>query len=313
MKPDVLSLGSFPDATMAELSGRFTLHHFVDFTLPPPGLTQEVAQRIRAIATEANRGANRALIEMLPKLELIAGFGVGYDKTDIAAARARAIPVTNTPGVLGDEVGDLAIGMMLASARQIVYADRFVRDGSWAKGPITLGRSVGGKTLGVIGLGGIGRAAADRGAAFKMRVIYHGPRPKGDAPYDYVADVVELARRSDFLIVACKGGPETRHLVSAAVIAALGPNGTLINVARGTCVDERALVAALREGRLGFAALDVFEDPLRPSPELLQLPNVIVQPHQGSATVETRNRIGQLMIDNISAHFAGKPLLTPVS
>jgi D-3-phosphoglycerate dehydrogenase len=313
MKPDVLSLGSFPDATMAELSQRFTLHHFVDFALPPPGLTQEVAQRIRAIATEANRGANRALIEMLPKLELIAGFGVGYDKTDIAAARARNIKVTNTPGVLGDEVGDLAIGLMLASARQIVYADRFVRDGSWAKGPIALGRSVGGKTLGVIGLGGIGRAAADRGAAFKMRVIYHGPRPKGDAPYEYVADVVELARRSDFLIVACKGGPETRHLVSAAVIAALGPNGTLINVARGTCVDERALVAALREGRLGFAALDVFEDPLRPSPELLQLLNVIVQPHHGTATVETRNRIGQLMIDNISAHFAGKPLLTPVS
>lgn len=312
MKPEVLSLGSFPEATMAELSRRFALHHFFDFALPPPGLTTEVAQRIRAIATEANRGANRALIEMLPKLELIAGFGVGYDKTDIAVARERGIPVTNTPGVLGDEVGDLAIGMMLASARQIVDADRYVRDGSWAKGPISLGRSVGGKTLGVIGLGGIGRAAADRGAAFKMRVLYQGPRPKPDAPYEYVADVVELARRSDFLIVACKGGPETRHLVSAAVIDALGPNGTLVNVARGTCVDERALVAALREGRLGFAALDVFEDPLRPSPELLQLPNVIVQPHHGSATVETRSRIGQLMIDNISAHFAGEPLLTPV-
>jgi len=312
MKPDVLSLGRFPDATMEELSRRFTLHHFFDFTLPPPGLTREVAGRIRAIATEANRGANRALIEMLPKLELIAGFGVGYDKTDIAAARERNIPVTNTPGVLGDEVGDLAIGLMLASARQIIVADRFVRDGAWAKGPIALGRSVGGKTLGVIGLGGIGRAAADRGAAFKMRVLYHGPRRKADAPYEYVADVVELARQSDYLIVACKGGPETRHLVSAAVIDALGPTGTLINVARGTCVDERALVAALRAGRLGFAALDVFEDPLRPSPELLQLPNVIVQPHHGTATVETRNRIGQLMIDNISAHFAGQPLLTPV-
>ena len=312
MKPDVLSLGRFPDATMEELSRRFTLHHFFDFTLPPPGLTAEVAQRIRAVATEANRGANRALIAMLPKLELIAGFGVGYDKTDLTAARERGVPVTNTPGVLGDEVADLAIGMMLASARQIVYADRFVREGLWADGPIGLGRSVGGKTLGVIGLGGIGRATADRGAAFKMRVLYHGPRPKADAPYEYVADAVALARRSDYLIVACKGGAETHHIVSAAVIDALGPKGTLVNVARGTCVDERALVAALREGRLGFAALDVFEDPLHPSPELLQLPNVIVQPHQGSATVETRNRIGQLMIDNISAHFAGKPLLTPV-
>ena len=282
MKPDVLSLGRFPDATMDELSRHFTVHHFFDFTLPPPGLTLEAAQRVRAIATEANRGANRALIEMLPKLELIAGFGVGYDKTDLAAARERRIPVTNTPGVLGDEVADLAIGLMLASARQIIYADRFVREGFWSNGPISLGRSVGGKTLGVIGLGGIGRATADRGAAFKMRVLYHGPRAKPDAPYEYVADAVELARRSDYLIVACKGGPQTHHLVSDAVIDALGPQGMLINVARGTCVDERALVAALREGRLGFA------------------------------TVETRNRIGQLMIDNIRAHFAGKPLLTPV-
>ena len=313
MKPDVLSLGRFPDATMAELSRRFTLHHFFDFTLPPPGLTPEVAQRVRAIATEANRGANRALIAMLPKLELIAGFGVGYDKTDMAAARERGIPVTNTPGVLGDEVADLAIGLMLAAARQIVYADRFVRDGSWSRGPIRLGRSVGGKTLGVLGLGGIGRPAADRGAAFNMQVIYSGPRPKPDAPYEYVPDVVELARRSDYLIVACKGGPETHHIVAATAIEALGPDGTLINVARGTCVDERALVAALREGRLGFAALDVFEDPLHPSPELLQLPNVIVQPHHGTATVETRNRIGQLMIENLSAHFAGRPLLTPVT
>lgn len=312
MKPDVLSLGSFPDATMAELEKRFTLHHFFDFTLPPPALTQDVAQRIRAVATEANRGANRGLIEMLPQLEIIAGFGVGYDKTDVAAARARNIPVTNTPGVLGDEVADLAIGLMLASARQIVFADRFVREGHWAKGPLPLGRSVRGKTLGVLGLGGIGRAAADRGAAFKMTVLYNGPRPKPDAPYEYVADVVELARRSDYLIVACTGGPHTRHIVSAAVIDALGPTGTIVNVARGTCIDERALVAALQDGRLGFAALDVFEDPLRPSPELLTLPNVIVQPHQGSATVETRNAIGQLMIDNISAHFAGKPLLTPV-
>jgi lactate dehydrogenase-like 2-hydroxyacid dehydrogenase len=149
------------------------------------------------------------------------------------------VPVTNTPGILADEVADLAIGLMLASARQILFADRYVRDGSWAeKGPIPLGRSVGGKTMGVLGLGGIGRAIADRGAAFRMRVIYGGPRRKADAPYEYVADPVELARQSDYLMVACKGGPETRHLVSAAVIDALGPQGTLVNVARGSVVDE---------------------------------------------------------------------------
>jgi lactate dehydrogenase-like 2-hydroxyacid dehydrogenase len=188
-----------------------------------------------------------------------------------------------------------------------------VRDGSWAsKGPIPLGRSVGGKTMGVIGLGGIGRAIADRGAAFRMRVIYTGPRRKPDVPYEYVSDVVELARQSDYLMVACKGGPDTHHLVSAAVVDALGPNGTLVNVARGSVVDEAALIAALAEGRLGHAALDVFENEPNPSPDLLKLPRVIVQPHHGSATVETRTAIGQLMIDNLSAHFGGRPLLTPV-
>jgi lactate dehydrogenase-like 2-hydroxyacid dehydrogenase len=166
--------------------------------------------------------------------------------------------------------------------------------------------------MGVIGLGGIGRAIADRGAAFRMRVIYTGPRRKPGVPYEYVGDVVELARQSDYLMVACKGGPDTHHLVSAAIIDALGPNGTLINVARGSVVDEAALIAALAEGRLGHAALDVFENEPNPSPELLKLPRVIVQPHHGSATVETRTAIGQLMIDNLSAHFAGRPLLTPV-
>jgi D-3-phosphoglycerate dehydrogenase len=287
------------------------MHHFQ--RPAPEALSPEVRARIRGIATEANRGADRALIAALPKLEVISVFGVGTDNVDLAAAREHNVPVTNTPGILTDEVADLAIGLMLASARQIIFADGYVRDGSWAsKGPIPLGRSVGGKTMGVLGLGGIGRAIADRGAAFRMRVIYSGPRRKPDAPYDYIADLVELARESDYLMVACKGGPETRHLVSAAVIDALGPKGTLINVARGSVVDEAALIKALLEGRLGHAALDVFESEPNPSPELLKLPNVIVQPHHGSATIETRTAIGQLMIDNLSAHFAGRPLLTPV-
>jgi lactate dehydrogenase-like 2-hydroxyacid dehydrogenase len=312
MKPEVLSLGNFPDATMQELDRRFALHHFFDYALPPVGLQSEVAGRIRAIATEANRGANRALIGMLPKLEMISAFGVGVDAIDLAAARERDIPVTNTPGILADEVADLAIGLMLASARQIPLADSFVREGKWPRGPISLGRSVGKKTMGVVGLGGIGRAIADRGAAFRMRVLYHGPRSKPDAPYAYVPNLVELARQSDYLMVACKGGPATRHLVSAEVMRALGPEGTLINVARGSVVDEAALVEALTQKRLGFAALDVFENEPHVPAALLVLPNVIVQPHHGSATTETRTAMGQLMIDNISAHFAGKPLLTPI-
>jgi lactate dehydrogenase-like 2-hydroxyacid dehydrogenase len=312
MKIDVLSIGSFPAATDAELASRFAVTHH--FQRPAPdALGQELRNRVRAIATEANRGADRALIEALPRLELISLFGVGTDLVDLAAARARNIAVANTPGILTDEVADLAIGLMLASARQIPFADRYVRDGSWAaKGPIPLGRSVGGKTIGVVGLGGIGRAIADRAAALRMNVIYSGPRRKPDAPYEYVADLVELARRSDYLMVACKGGPETYRLVSAAVIDALGPTGTLINVARGSVVDEPALIAALAQGLLGHAALDVFESEPAPAAELLRLPNVIVQPHHGSGTVETRTAIGQLMIDNLSAHFAGQPLLTPV-
>jgi lactate dehydrogenase-like 2-hydroxyacid dehydrogenase len=312
MKIDVLSIGSFPEATNAELANRFVVTHH--FHLPVPNaLGAELKSRIRGIATEANRGADRPLIAALPQLEVIAVFGVGTDFIDLAAARERNVAVTNTPGILTDEVADLAIGLMLASARQIPFADRYVRDGTWgSKGPIPLGRSVGGKTMGVLGLGGIGRAIADRGAAFRMRVIYSGPRCKPDAPYEYVADPIELAHRSDYLMVACKGGPETRHLVSAAVIEALGPRGTLVNVARGSVVDEPALIKALAEGRLGHAALDVFESEPNPSPELLRLSNLIVQPHHGSATIETRTAIGRLMIDNLSAHFDGRPLLTPV-
>jgi D-3-phosphoglycerate dehydrogenase len=313
MTIDVLSIGAFPEATNAGLASRFAVtRHF--HPPAPDALSAELRGRIRAIATEANRGANRALITALPRLEVISLFGVGTDSVDLATARERGIPVTNTPGILTDEVADLAIGLMLASARQIVFADRYVRDGTWAsKGPLPLGRSVANKTMGVVGLGGIGRAIADRGVAFRMRVIYSGPRRKPDVPYDYVDDLVELARQSDFLMVACKGGPETRHLVSAAVIAALGPAGTLINVARGSVVDEEALIKALSGGHLGHAALDVFEREPDPAPALLELRNVIVQPHQGSATLETRTAVGQLMIDNLSAHFAGEPLLTPVA
>src|ERR1044071_6638171 len=238
MTIDVLSIGSFPEATNAELAKRFTVTQHRRQPAPQ-ALSAEHKARIRAIATEANHGAARSLIEALPQLEMIGVFGVGTDLVDLSAARERNIPVSNTPGVLTDECADLAVGMMLASARQILFADRYVRDGSWkTKGPIPLGRSVGGKTLGIVGLGGIGRAIAARAAAFRMRILYHGPRRKPDAPYEYVADLVELAKRSDYLIVACKGGPETQHLVSAAVIDALGPKGTLINVARGTVVDE---------------------------------------------------------------------------
>ncbi len=312
MKPVVLSLGVFPPATMSSLAELFELHHFTVYPLPEGTLTPDLKPRINAIATEANRGATRDLIASLPNLEIISCFGVGVDGIDLAAARERAIAVTNTPGVMADECADLALGMMLASARQIVHADRYVRSGEWLKGPIGLGRGVGGKTVGVVGLGGIGRAIADRAHAFHMKVLWHGPRSKPAIPYEYVPDLVELARRSDFLMVACKGGDETRGLISASVIDALGAQGTLINIARGSVVDEPAMIERLRDGRLGFAALDVFHNAPRIALGLLELPNVLLQPHHGSATVETRTAIGQLMIDNLTAHFAGRKLPTRV-
>jgi lactate dehydrogenase-like 2-hydroxyacid dehydrogenase len=313
MQPDILYIGRFPQPTVDELHRRFTVHH-CPLQPKPEEIDPDLRARLRVAAVEVNHGANRALIDALPKLELIACFGSGVDLIDVAAARERGIAVTNTPVVVGEECADLAIGMMIASFRQIVYADRYVRSGEWKeKGPISLGRSLAGKIMGVVGLGAIGRAIADRAGVFKMRVLYTGPRPKPDAPYEYVPDLIELARRSDVLVVAALGAPETRHLISAAAIDALGPNGTLINVARGFVVDEAAMIEALQQGRLGWAALDVFDSPPgEPNPALLELPNVIVQPHHGSATIETRSNIGRHMLANLDAWLEGRPLVTPV-
>jgi lactate dehydrogenase-like 2-hydroxyacid dehydrogenase len=313
MKPDILYLGHFPDATVAELHRRYNVHHY--FNLPKPEeISAELGQRTRAIATEANRGLTRALLAKFSNVEVISVFGVGTDAVDLAAAKERGIPVTNTPDIIGPEVADLAIGMMLASARRIVEAEHYARSGDWVKkGPMPLGRSVGNKTLGVIGLGGIGRAIADRAVPFRMRILYNATREKKDVPYTFVGDVVELARQSDYLMVACKGGPETKHLVSKAVIDALGPEGTLINVARGTVVDEEALIDALANKRLGYAALDVFASEPNFDKRLLDFPNVLLQPHHGTAAVETRTAMGQLMIDNLAAGLEKKPLLTPVA
>ena len=312
IKPDVLALGpafALLPKVMGEMERYFTVHHRHDY---PSFLDDKLSQRIRGLATEANRGARRDLLGLLPKLEIIALFGVGLDLVDLPAARERNLPVTNTPGRVAREVADLAIGMMLASTRQIIFADRFVREGRWKQGPLPLGRSVHGKTLGVVGLGGIGRAIADRAVAFGMRVVYYGPRRKPDAPYTYVGDLVALAKESDVLMIACKGGPATHHLVSAAVISALGPEATLINVARGSVVDEAALVTALKTGTLGFAALDVFENSPNINEAFLTLPNVIVQPHQGSAARETREAMGLQVVENLRAHFEGRQLPSPV-
>jgi D-3-phosphoglycerate dehydrogenase len=313
MKPDVLLFGRFPDATVAELNRRYNVHHFSP--LPKPeAITAEMGQRIRGVATEANHGLTRALLDRLPNVEIISVFGVGTDAVDLTAAKERGIPVTNTPDIIGPEVADLAMGMMLASARRIVEAEHYARSGDWAKkGPMPFGRSVAGKTMGVIGLGGIGRAIADRAVPFRMKILYNATREKKDVPYTFVGDLVELARQSDYLMVACTGGPSTRGLVTKAVIDAIGPEGTLINVSRGFVVDEEALIDALKHKRLGWAALDVYESEPAFDKRLLDFPNVLLQPHHGTGAIETRTAMGQLMIDNLTAGLEKKPLLTPVA
>jgi hydroxypyruvate reductase len=310
MTIDVLTIGDFPDATKEELRERFTVHHYNTVAEALSELPDDLAVRVRALGTEVNHGAPRQLLDRLPKLEVICCFGVGLDRVDLAVAKNRGIPVTNTPGVVSEEVADFTMGLLLASARQIVLGDKFVREGAWLKGSIGRGRSVRGKSLGIVGLGGIGRAVAERAVPFRMNILYYGPRAKPDVPFVYVPDLVDLARKSDLLVIACKGSEETTNLVSADVINALGPHGTLINVSRGNVVDEQALVDALTEGRLGYAALDVFAHEPNVPPELLSLPNVILQPHHAHAAAETRVLVGQLMADNLREWFEQKKLLT---
>jgi lactate dehydrogenase-like 2-hydroxyacid dehydrogenase len=269
-----------------------------------------VGSDIRAIATNGGVGASAALIAACPKLEVISIYGVGYDAVDLAACKARGIRVTNTPDVLTDDCADLAVGMVIALARGIVKAEAFARS-EWKAAAFPLQRRVTGMKAGILGLGRIGVEVAKRLAGFGMDIAYSARSAK-DVPYTYVADPVALAERSDVLIVTALANAETRHLVNAKVLQALGPQGLLINISRASNIDENALLEALEKGELGGAALDVFEGEPNLNPRFLSLPNVLLQPHHASGTIETRKAMGQLMRDNLTAHFAGQPLLTPV-
>jgi hydroxypyruvate reductase len=311
-KPEILVASDIYPATLQTLDRTYPTHHLWQ-AADRAALLQTLRDRVRAIVTSGGAGANAALIAALPRAEIIACFGVGVDAIDLGAARARNIAVTNTPDVLTDDVADLAIGLIIDSARRISQGDRFVRAGRWLAGGLALGSRLRGTKLGIVGLGRIGMATARRAEAFGMTIAYHGPRRKTDVAYPYVGDLKTLARDSDVLVLTLPGGAGTKHLVDAGVLAALGPKGTLVNVSRGAVVDEAALVAALQNGSLGAAALDVFQDePNVPQP-LLSMDNVVLQPHQASATHGTRAAMGQLVLDNLAAHFAGRPLLTPVA
>jgi lactate dehydrogenase-like 2-hydroxyacid dehydrogenase len=269
-----------------------------------------VGGRISAIAG-GKVSAN--LIDRLPRLEIIAHSGVGYDSIDIAAAKARKVRVTNTPGVLNDAVAELTIGMMLALARRLPQADRFIRDGKWHSGMYPLCGELNGKKLGILGLGRIGKEIALRAQAMKMTVVYHGRSRQPDQPYDYYDDLVAMARTVDWLVIIAPSGRDTEKIVSREVMEALGSKGMLVNMARGSLVDQAALIDLLTSGQLGGAALDVFEKEPDVPAGLFSLDNVVLSPHQGSRTVETRDAVGALVVANLEAHFAGKPLISPVA
>jgi len=312
MKLDVLQIEPLMPEIQAPLDATYVTHKLFEAG-DPDGLIRQVAPNIRAIVTGGGSGASTAIIGALPKLEIIAINGVGTDAVDLELARSRGIRVTNTPDVLTEDVADLGIALLLALLRQVCVGDRFVREGRWArKEGLPLARKVSGKILGILGMGRIGRAIARRAEGFDMTIAYSDLRAIEGLPYRYVPTLEQLARESEVLIIAASGGPQSRGIVNAAVLDALGRSGFLVNVARGTVVDEPALVAALVEGRIAGAGLDVFVDePNVPEP-LLKLDNVVLQPHRASATVETRIAMGELVVGNLAAHFGGKDLLTAV-
>ena len=310
MPASVLSFDTFPSFLVDQLNAGFDFHYNVDKN--DTAALEALAPRVRGVYAKGETIFRDDLMARLPKLEIIAVCGVGYDGIDVAAARQRGIAVTNTPDVLTDDVADLAIALMLAVARRVVFADQHVRSGAWSRGAFPLSRKVGGSRLGIVGLGRIGQAIAKRAQAFGMSIAYTARGRKADLAYTFYPNPQALAREVDFLIVSTPGGPTTRGLISADVINALGPNGYLINVARGSVVDEPALVAALQEKRIAGAGLDVFVDEPNVPAALFAMDNVVLTPHMGSGTVETRTAMGDLACANLRAQFEGKPLLTPI-
>lgn len=310
-RPQILTVAKLPPFLMGPLNEAFVVHdrlHEGD-----PLAFAEVAPQIRGIAGGGESKVTRALMDQLPALEIVSIMGVGYDGVDVQAALERHIPVTHTPGVLNDEVADLAIGLMLSVARGIPQADRYVRAGRWAsEGPMALARKVSGARLGIVGLGRIGQAIARRAQAFGMSIAYTARGAKAELAFDFHPSVRALAAQVDFLVVITPGGAGTRHLIDAEVLKALGPKGFLINVARGSVVDEAALVEALQRGVIAGAGLDVFEREPHVPDALKAMDNVVLTPHMASATQETRQAMADLAAGNLRAHFAGRPLLSPV-
>jgi lactate dehydrogenase-like 2-hydroxyacid dehydrogenase len=307
---DILLATSMMPMIEAALARHHTLHKLAEAP-DTQAFLSDIAGKVTGIATMGK--ADAALIDALPNLQIISSFGVGYDGVDAAHAAAKGVVVTHTPDVLNDDVANMAVLMLLACSRRFCEWHSFARSGQWKDlGDPPLARAVSGRKVGILGLGRIGQDIARKLGVFGCEIVYHGRRKQDGQPYPYYDDLTAMARDVDFLIAICPGGEATRGIVNARVLEALGPEGTFINIARGSVHDEDALIEALQTGKLGYAGLDVFENEPEIPEALRMLDNVILQPHQGSATVETRQKMGQLVADNLLDWFDGKPARTPV-
>jgi lactate dehydrogenase-like 2-hydroxyacid dehydrogenase len=319
-KPEILQVGMVSPADQTALDTAYTCHAMYDDTGAPftgakrDTMLSEVGPRIRGIVTRGDLYADRGMIDACPILEIISVFGVGYDGVDVGHALSQGVTVTNTPDVLTDDVADIAIALMLALGRRVPAAEAWARSGDWgAKGAFPLTTRLSGKRAGVLGLGRIGRAIGQRAAAFNMPVAYSATSEKSDTPgWRFIADPVELAAECDVLFIALIANANTRHIVDAKVLDALGPDGMIVNISRAANIDEAAMLDALEAGAISGAGLDVFEGEPKVNPRFASLENVVMLPHVGSATTETRRAMGQLMRDNLAAQFSGTPVLTPV-
>ncbi|MBB5038590.1 2-hydroxyacid dehydrogenase [Prosthecobacter dejongeii] len=308
--PAVLLLAPLPEFLLQPLRQVCTCHDYFH-AADPAALLAEVGPEIRAIAMGGGSLAPISLLQQLPALEILSVFGVGYDGVPLAYCQERGLRVTNTPDVLTDDVADIAMALVLMTSRRLGEAERFARAGQWPQGSFPLAHALRGKRAGIVGLGRIGKAIAQRLSAHGLSISYYGRHAQA-VDYRFEPNLHALAAEVDFLIVACPGGEGTRHLIDASVLAALGASGTLINIARGSIVDEVALISALEQGTIRTAGLDVFENEPHLPPALCQHEKVVLLPHLGSGTHEARLAMAQLCVGNLAAHFAGQPLLTPV-
>ena len=311
-KPEILSFQKLAGAYDAGLDAHFIVHRAFDAPFPIDSAPEGARRAVGLITLGGRHGASAAFIDSMPNLEIIATHSVGYDKVDVAHAKRKGIVVANTPDVPTDDVADMGVALMLASSRGILRGDAYVRRGAWANGMMGLTHAVHGKTVGIVGLGRIGRTLARRCEAFDMDIRYFDATRFEDVAYPFYTDLTAMARDVDFLILTCIGGQSTYHLVDKKVMEALGPTGTLINVSRGTVVVNEDLVETLEAGSLGFAALDVFEGEPAVPEALMAMDNVVLSPHHASGTFDAREAMSKLVTENLVAFFSGRPVLKPV-